>query len=252
MRSLLCLLLAACSASSPTTPPLATPPPLTGKGADIELRPVSRHVWLHESWAQVPGFGRVSANGLVVVGSRGAVVVDSSWTNAQMAWLLDRVKQATGKQALGVVATHWHNDRAGGFAEANRRGVPTIAEARTDRILATKKLARPTHPFTSVHQLDLGGVKLEVFFPGAGHSTDNTVVYVADDRVLFGGCLIRAGTSNWIGNLSDADVSSWPATMLAVEKRYRDVSIVVPGHGRRGGAELIRHTHELATRASHK
>lgn len=237
---------------APATPVQQPVSPLAGKGHDIELRPLSKHVWLHKSWLYVPRYGRVGANGLVIVGRRGALVVDTSWTDAQMGWLLDRVKAATGKPAVAVVATHWHNDRAGGFAEANRRGVPTIALKKTDEILVAKKLPRPTQTFARSRKVDLGGVTVELFFPGPGHSLDNVVAYVRGDDVLFGGCLIRSGATHWIGNLSDADLASWPATMRVVAKRYRSPRIVVPGHGRSGGAALIQHTYELARAALHK
>lgn len=223
--------------------------PGCGKRApDIEVRRLSDRVWLHDSSAVVPEYGRVHANGLIVVGRDGAVIVDSSWTGAQTAWLLDYVESATGRPARALVATHFHDDRAGGAEVARAAGVPVHASTRTVELLGAGGGAI-THPFEASARIELGDVHVELWYPGAGHSPDNIVVYVEEERLLFGGCLVRAGASSWIGNLSDADLAAWPATMDRVIERYADAAVVVPGHGAVGDASLLPHTRALAIAA---
>lgn len=216
------------------------------RGPDIALRRVSERVWLHESAAVLPDYGRVQANGLMVVGRDGAVIIDSAWTEAQTRWLIDRARAATGKAPRALLATHFHDDRAGGIAAAREAEVPVYASTLTRTLLGAKGV-HVSHPFASRAALDLGDVHVEVFFPGAGHSPDNVVVYVAEERLLFGGCLVRAGDT--IGNVQDADVGAWPAAMEQVIARYPNVKVVVPGHGATGDGSLLTHTRELALAA---
>ncbi len=221
------------------------------RGPEIQLSRLTAHVWRHVSAAEVPGYGRVEANGLIVVGRRGAVVVDTAWTPAQTQWLIDRVRAATGHPPVAMVATHFHDDRAGGVGTAHAAGIPVYATALTRTLLGDAGAAID-HPFDRRATIELGDVDVELFFPGAGHTRDNSVVYVAGDRLLFGGCLIRAATTDWIGNTADADLGAWPETMDRLIHRYRDAAIVVPGHGRPGDASLLPHTRQLAVGAAGK
>jgi metallo-beta-lactamase class B len=218
-------------------------------GPDIELQRISDRIWLHRNAADVAGWGRVEANGLVVFGARGAVIIDTGFTPEQTAWLMERVRAATGQDATALVATHSHDDRAGGVAVAAAAGVPVYASTRTRTLLGTEGDAI-THAFDATATLDLGDLHIELFYPGAGHAPDNIVVYVREEHLLFGGCLVRAGESNGIGNLADADLPAWPATMDRVIARYGKAHLVVPGHGRTGDAALLLHTRTLAEQAA--
>lgn len=258
MRWVMIIALGACSSAPETTPVSKTaaavaPAPKAVRfsadpGPHIRIEPISEHVWLHESSHEVEGYGRVSANGIIVVGSKGAAVVDSSWTPEQTRWLLDRVREATGRPALALIATHSHNDRAGGIGVAAAAGVPSFALDKTNAILRRDNKPAAANTFTTSRSFDLGGVTLEAFYPGAGHTVDNIVVYVGADRLVFGGCLIRSARSKRLGYTKEADIGAWPKTMARVIARYPKVGIVVPGHGPRGGAELLTHTVELAKR----
>ena len=48
-----------------------------------------------------------------------------------------------------------------------------------------------------------------------------------------------------IGNVADADLDSYAETLVNVRKKYKDVVIVVPGHGKPGDHSIIDHTSEL-------
>jgi glyoxylase-like metal-dependent hydrolase (beta-lactamase superfamily II) len=100
----------------------------------------------------------------------------------------------------------------------------------------------------------VGGVDrvgpLEVFYPGPAHSRDNVVVWLPGQRVLFGTCAVRAAGTTALGNVADADVAEWPASIRRVLERYPQAEVVVPGHGEVGGVELLRHTITLAEQAA--
>jgi metallo-beta-lactamase class B len=57
--------------------------------------------------------------------------------------------------------------------------------------------------------------------------------------------MVKEMKSKSPGNLSDADVNSWPSTIQKVMKKYKETQIVVPGHGLWGGTELLQHTLDL-------
>jgi metallo-beta-lactamase class B len=63
--------------------------------------------------------------------------------------------------------------------------------------------------------------------------------------VLFGGCIVKSADAKSIGNTADAQVKNWPAVIDAMLKRYKNVSVVIPGHGEPGGYDLLVHTREL-------
>ena len=76
---------------------------------------------------------------------------------------------------------------------------------------------------------------------GAGHTRDNVVAWLPEEKVLFGGCLVKEiGAGK--GNLADADTLAWSGTVRRVIENYPDVRIVVPGHGEPGGEELLEYT----------
>ena len=54
---------------------------------------------------------------------------------------------------------------------------------------------------------------VELFYPGAAHSTDNLVVYVPSANVLYGGCAVHELSSTSAGNVADADLAEWPTSV---------------------------------------
>lgn len=48
-----------------------------------------------------------------------------------------------------------------------------------------------------------------------------------------------------IAGQGEADLAEWPNTIRALERKYPEAKIIVPGHGQPGGTELLRHTEEL-------
>ena len=72
----------------------------------------------------------------------------------------------------------------------------------------------------------------------------NVVGYFPEDKVVFGGCLIKTVGAGK-GNLEDANVAAWPATVSKVKATYSKAEIVIPGHGKTGGTELFDYTIKL-------
>ena len=79
---------------------------------------------------------------------------------------------------------------------------------------------------------------VELFYPGAAHSTDNLVVYVPSANVLYGGCAVHELSSTSAGNVADADLAEWPTSVERIQKHYPEAEVVIPGHGLPGGLRL--------------
>jgi glyoxylase-like metal-dependent hydrolase (beta-lactamase superfamily II) len=75
-------------------------------------------------------------------------------------------------------------------------------------------------------ELDLGGRRVLLMHPGAGHTDHDVVVWSPDTGVLFAGDLIEQGADP---DFTDAYPREWPATVNALLKL--NPKIVVPGHG---------------------
>jgi metallo-beta-lactamase class B len=81
-------------------------------------------------------------------------------------------------------------------------------------------------------------------FFGQGHTSDNIIGYIPSENALFGGCLIKAlGATK--GNLTDANIREWSETVELIKKEISKLEIVIPGHEKNGGKELLEYTIEL-------
>ena len=108
-----------------------------------------------------------------------------------------------------------------------------------------KGLPVPEHGFTDSLTVSLDGMPLQCYYLGGGHATDNIVVWLPTENILFGGCMLKDNQATSIGNISDADVTAWPKTLDKVKAKFPSARYVVPGHGNYSGTELIEHTKQI-------
>jgi glyoxylase-like metal-dependent hydrolase (beta-lactamase superfamily II) len=87
-------------------------------------------------------------------------------------------------------------------------------------------LTWPTLTFSGRLSLDLGGVQVEMFSPGRGHTAGDTVAWLPEERVLFSGDLVEFDATPYCG---DAHFADWPATLEAIARL--DAAALVPGRG---------------------
>ena len=74
--------------------------------------------------------------------------------------------------------------------------------------------------------LDLGGVTVQVWHPGPGHTRGDTIAWVEQEKVLFSGDLVEYQAGVYTG---DAQLAEWPATLEAL--RALNAEAIVPGRG---------------------
>jgi len=214
-------------------------------GEDLTIESIGAQVWRHVSYDDVPGFGRVPANGLVVVGDQEAALIDTPWTDEQTAALFAWVRRHLDAEITTVVPTHSHADCMGGLAAAHRLGAASYALGKTATFARRDGLEVPQNVFSDALELRIGQRTLKLHFAGAGHTVDNIVVWIPDERILFAGCLVKSAASRSLGYIEEADMVAWPKTLEALLRQYPTARLFVPGHGRPGGSELIENTLRL-------
>ncbi len=213
---------------------------------DLEVERISDNVWRHISYEELESFGRSPANGLVVLAGDEAVLVDTPWRDDVTAVLYDWVLEELEARITTVVVTHSHPDNLGGLGEAHRRGSRSVAYEKTVRFARESGRVVPQQSVGPSHDLRVNDLRLELRFLGPGHTADNIVVWIPQENVLFGGCLVRSATTQMLGYTEEADLEGWPDTIRRVLEQYGSQGpIVVPGHGRAGGTEALSHTLEL-------
>lgn len=214
--------------------------------SDIELIKLSENAYVHVSYSSLPGFGRFSSNGLILVNGSKAFLFDTpmtdSLTSNLVSWLNDTMKI----NIVGFVPNHWHNDCMGGLEFLQNQKIESYANQMTIDIARSKNLPVPAHGFKDSLQLQLGDKQIKCYYLGAAHSLDNIVVWIPSEQILFAGCMIKSLNSKDLGNTADGDLIVYPETIDKLIKKFPEAKIVIPGHGQSGGLDLIKHTGELA------
>lgn len=211
---------------------------------NLRVVPLTQHTYLHISYLQTESWGKVACNGLVVVRGGEAVVIDTPVDAEATEELLSWITTVLKAQIRWAVATHFHEDCLGGLGAFHERGIPSYGHWRTPRLAQKAGHTSPNHVVAPSRSVFVGGDPLQLIYLGKGHTKDNIVAYVPQDKVLFGGCLVKAMGAGK-GNLEDADVAAWPETIRKVLEAFPEAEVVVPGHGEPGGPELLEYTWEL-------
>ncbi len=247
LSAAVCILLAAAGLTGCARSRVSPTPRLQEVPTPV-LLPLAEDVWIHQSWAHVEPWGLVLSQGLVVRSEEGVLLVDTAWNDADTEALLALVERTVGARVDAVVVTHAHDDKMGGLRAVQQRGARTLAHRLTQEDAPGRGLQPAAETLDDDEVEVFAGVT--VFYPGPAHTRDNVIVYHAPSRTLFGGCLVRPGESQSLGNTADADVAHWPRAVEAIAERFPEIEHVIPSHGAAGGRGLFEHTRKLAEGAS--
>lgn len=216
----------------------------TYESETLKIQQLTENTFVHISYLQTESFGNVPCNGMIVVDNREALIFDTPANDAQSKELLDWLENSLNVKPKGVVATHFHADCLGGLTEFHNRQIPSYASNRTIALAKERNETLPQQGFDTYFELQVGNTNVVNEFFGEGHTRDNIVSYFPSNKVLFGGCLIKeVGAGK--GNLADANTDAWSATVARIKTKYENVELVIPGHGKTGGQDLLTYTIEL-------
>ncbi len=212
---------------------------------DLELIRVTGNSYIHISYLVTPGGVRVPCNGLIYVNNSEAYIIDTPVNDQITLDLIKWLENNLSAKVAGVIINHWHVDCMGGLNQIHKSGTKSYAHELTRETAGSKNLPVPEYGFNDSLVIRSGEKEILCKYFGAAHTVDNIVIWIPEEKILFGGCMIKALSSNNMGNITDADLNSYPGTLKKVINRFKDVQIVVPGHGNYGGTELLNHTLDL-------
>jgi metallo-beta-lactamase class B len=200
---------------------------------------------MHQTMVNTPEFGRFSSNGLLVIKNGKAFMIDTPVTNETTAKIATYLKDSMNVEIQLFTGGHFHVDCIGGMEYLKTADVKTFLNKRTKIKCIENKLPLPDTTFDESYFFNFEGIPVECRFVGGGHTADNIIAYFPDQKILFGGCLVKSANSPNLGNLKDAVVGEWKATIQQIINLFPSVKFVIPGHGDLGGIELLYHTIEL-------
>lgn len=173
---------------------------------------------------------RVPANGMYLITSNGVVMFDTPWDTTQFQPLLDSIKSRHNKSVVMCFATHWHSDKTAGLEYYRQLGIKTWTTVLTDEMSKRNNKKRAEFLMTKDTVFNAGQYSFETYYPGQGHTADNIVIWFNNEKVLYGGCLIKGVDDKDLGYLGDANVLEYAATLKRVQKKCRNPKFIVIAH----------------------
>jgi glyoxylase-like metal-dependent hydrolase (beta-lactamase superfamily II) len=195
----------------------------------LKISKIAADVYVFTTY-QTYGGSLFPSNSMYVVTDEGVVLIDTPWDTTQILPLMDSLQVRHNKKVIACISTHFHDDRVGGVDFLNALGIKTYASSHTVALCKKKTVNVPAFSFVNDTSFSFGRHKIQTYFPGHGHTEDNIVIWVENERVLFGGCLVKSLESEGLGNIADADLSKWPASIDNVITKFPQRAVVIPGH----------------------
>lgn len=170
-------------------------------------------------------------NTYLIVGTQGAVFVDTGWDRPGEAEARIGYWEKIGKPPLkGIAVTHRHPPHWGNAPAIQKAcgNPPIIASfAEKDEIEARMQRARVDRPVRDGETLSLGTMTLE-FIDAPGHTYGSMAVFIRETRALFTGDTVM-GTGSSVVNPGEGDMSLYLQTL---EKFLRyEPAVIYPGQG---------------------
>ncbi len=227
----------------------------------ITFEQLSAHCWAYTAEGD-PNSG-------VIIGDKFIMVSDATATPDMARDLIARIRSVSDKPIKYVLLTHYHAVRVLGASAYAAEGATEIiaSQGTLDLIIERGKedmqseMERFPRLFRGADSVpgltwptmvigggdatkgevpgkltvDLGGVKVQIWSPGYGHTRGDTIAWVAEEKVLFSGDLVEYEAGVYTG---DAQLEEWPATLEAL--RTLNAEFIVPGRGEamKGNADV--------------
>jgi len=182
-------------------------------------------------------------NSLVYIGPEYVTIIGATWCPASAEALRDSIAKITDKPILEIINTNYHPDRAGGNPYWQSIGCEIHATEKTNQLMksdwvsicAFTRRSNPDFPEiplvlpTRIHNgnFKLQEGKIEVLYLGSSHTEDGVFVYFPDEKLLYGGCILKS----FLGNLEQANLQEYPETLQKLKKLNLEIVTIIAGHG---------------------
>lgn len=185
------------------------------------------------------------ANGMYVITDAGAILFDTPWDSLQFQPLLDSIKVKHGREVVLCISTHFHDDRTAGLKYYKSKGIKTYSSKATFDLCRDRNENQSQFYFLNDTTFNVGGKAFSTYYAGAGHAPDNIVIWCEDEKILYGGCLVKSTETSSLGNLSDANLSEWKKSIKKIIRKYPRPNFVIPGHFSWTDSTALQHTLNL-------
>ena len=144
-------------------------------------------------WAQ----GGAGSNDGIIVGTTGVIVVDTKTTVDSEKEVIAEIAKITPKTVNTAIITHSDGDHAKGLA-AFPAGLTIIAQENCKKELQASAGSRnpapqdrlPTKTYNKTDKTTIDGIHIRLYHWANAHTSGDTVVYLPDQKVVFGGDLL--------------------------------------------------------------
>ena len=159
--------------------------------------------------------------------SEGVILIDNKFPQ-DFEEIRSLVADVTDLPVRYVINTHHHGDHSG-----SNTGFLQIAEViahknARENMLRGNQEGLPRTIYTDETSLFLGGIEVQVFHMGKGHTNGDSVVYFPDLKTVHGGDLLH-GIAPFIDYANGGSSRGWVGTMNNI--LTLDFDTAIPGHG---------------------
>ena len=215
------------------------------KNNNLKISHLKGDFYIYETYNYYKG-SRIGANAMYLVTDSGVVMFDTPWDSTQFQPLLDSIKAKHNKNVVLCFSTHFHEDRTGGLEYYRQKNIKTYTTFFTDSMSKMKGMKRAEFLIKKDTVFTVANYSFQTIYPGKGHAPDNIVLWFEKEKILYGGCLIKSVDDNSLGNLSDASISDYAATLKKVQQKCKRPKYIITGHNDYTSKKSLRHTLKMA------
>lgn len=227
------------------------PTPGQTTGEKLRITPLTGDFYIYTTYNQYEG-SAVPAHGMYLVTNEGVVMFDTPWDTTQFQPLLDSIRLRHDKKVILCFATHWHSDKTAGLEYYRQQGIRTYTTVQTDELSRKNGKKRAEFLLTKDSLFRAGQYSFETYYPGPGHTEDNIVIWFQQERILYGGCLIKGADDENLGYLGDGNRKAYAATLKKLRKKFRKPAYIIIAHSDWNNLNSLKHSIKMAKELKRK
>ncbi len=219
--------------------------------AKLKITPLTSDFYIYTTYNTYQE-SKLPANGMYLVTNNGVVLFDTPWDTTQFQPLLDSIKTKHNKNVVMCFATHWHSDRTEGLEYYMQKGIKTYTTALTDELSKKNNKKRAEFVLAKDTVFNIGQYSFETYYPGEGHTADNIIIWFKNEKILYGGCLIKGADAKNLGYLGDANVTEYVNSLKNVQIKCNDPKFIIISHSDWTNINSLKNSIRLAKKLKRK
>lgn len=159
--------------------------------------------------------------------SEGVILIDDKFPQ-DFEEIQSLVAQVSDLPVRYVINTHHHGDHSGSNAGFLQVAEVIAHKNARDNMIRGNQDGLPRMIYTNETSVFLGGVEVQAFYMGRGHTNGDSVVYFPDLKTVHGGDLLH-GIAPFVDYGNGGSTRGWVGTMNNILSL--DFDTAIPGHG---------------------